>query len=76
MLLNPDLSFFGMFYVGSGLQETVGHLFHLHIHTNEQIQELAQELGLGICRVKWRKQKTALEKQFPELVDVLFLFLH
>lgn len=34
VLLNPDLSFFGMFYVGSGLQETVGHPFHLHIHTN------------------------------------------
>ena len=45
-----------------GLQERVGHLLHLHIHTNAWSHEPIQEVGLGICRVKQRKQKTTLEE--------------
>ena len=45
-----------------GLQERVDHLLHLHIHTNACSYELIQEVGLGICRVKQRKQKTTLEE--------------
>lgn len=45
-----------------GLQERVGHLLHLHIHTNSWNNEFIQESGLGICRVKQRKQKTTLEE--------------
>lgn len=67
-----------MLYYRKGIsRDRVGHPPHMHIHTKTWNQELAQVLGLGICRVKQRKQKTALEEDYQsKLMKVLFICLH